>query len=122
MVAQPSPEEQFLGIVNNHWQAHCVGLAAKLELADHLADGPLSIEQLADRSGTHAPSLFRMLRALEGTGIFAQTEAGIAREYGPREGVLKRNPAYERMGPLHCLPPQNQTDIRAEMSPCGLSS
>lgn len=76
MTGQVSPEQAILGIVNNHWQAHCVGLAAKLELADHLADGALPVEELADRSGTHAPSLFRMIRALESTGIFAQTEDG----------------------------------------------
>ena len=62
MSQQISAEEQVLGIVTNHWQAHGVGLAAKLELADHLADGPLAVEELAKRSRTHAPSLYRMLR------------------------------------------------------------
>jgi hypothetical protein len=35
-----TPQEQILGIVNNHWQSCCVGAAAQLELADLLADGP----------------------------------------------------------------------------------
>ena len=69
----PTPQEQILGIVNNHWQSRCVGAAAQLELADHLANGPLHVDVLAERTQTHAPSLYRMLRALESTGIFAQS-------------------------------------------------
>lgn len=68
-----TPQEQILGIVNNHWQGCSVGAAAQLELADLLADGPLHLDVLAERTSTHAPSLFRMLRALESTGIFTQS-------------------------------------------------
>ncbi len=67
-----TPQEQILGIVNSHWQSCCVGAAAQLELADLLADGPLHVDILA-RYETHAPNLYRMLRALESTGIFTQT-------------------------------------------------
>jgi hypothetical protein len=35
--------------------------AAELELADHLANGPLDVNDLASRSKAHAPSLFRMI-------------------------------------------------------------
>jgi hypothetical protein len=69
----PTPQEQILGILNNHWQSRCVGVAAQLELADPLANGPLHVDVLAERTQTHAPSLYRMLRALESTGIFAQS-------------------------------------------------
>jgi hypothetical protein len=51
----------------------CVGAAAQLELADLLADGPLHVDILAERTKTHAPNLYRMLRTLESTGIFTQT-------------------------------------------------
>lgn len=64
-----TPQEQILGIDNNHWQGCCVGAAAELELADLLADGPLPIDVLAERTQTHGPHLYRMLRALESTGI-----------------------------------------------------
>lgn len=72
-----TPQDQILGIVNNHWQSCCVGAAAQLELADLLADGPLHVDVLAQRTKTHGPSLYRMLRALESTGIFAQTSPGV---------------------------------------------
>ena len=89
-MANPSPEEQILGIVTNHWQACSVGAAAELELADHLAQGPLSVEDLAARTGTHAPFLFRLLRALESTGIFTQVSPGVFGN-SPASEYLKRN-------------------------------
>ena len=72
-MSAPTPQEQILGIVNNYWQACCVGAAAQLEIADHLAGAPLHVDVLAERSKTHAPSLYRLLRALESIGIFTQT-------------------------------------------------
>src|SRR3990172_11729764 len=71
-MSAPTPKEQIVGIVNNYWQGCSVGAAAQLELADLLVDGPLHVDVLAERTRTHAPSLFRMLRALESTGIFTQ--------------------------------------------------
>jgi hypothetical protein len=68
-----APQEQILGLVSSHWQSCCVGAAAQLELADLLADGPQHVEMLAERTKTHAPSLYRMLRALASIGIFTQT-------------------------------------------------
>jgi hypothetical protein len=43
-------------------------VAAKLGLADLLQDGPRTSEQLARTTGTHAPSLYRVLRALVSIG------------------------------------------------------
>jgi len=87
-----TPQEQILGIVNNHWQSCCVGAAAQLELADLLADGPLHVDRLAEHTKTHGPSLYRMLRALESTGIFTQVSP---RVFGntPASECLRRNVA-----------------------------
>jgi len=68
----PTPQEQILGIVTNHWQSRAVAIAAELGLADLLVGAPLHVDELATRTNTHAPSLFRVLRALECTGIFVQ--------------------------------------------------
>ena len=45
-----TPQEQILGIVNNHWPSCSVGAAAQLELADLLAEGPLHVDTLAERT------------------------------------------------------------------------
>ena len=50
-------------------------LAAQLSLADHLADGPRTAEQLAAVTKTHAPALFRVMRTLSALGIFGEDES-----------------------------------------------
>jgi hypothetical protein len=59
-------------------------VATKLEITDLLGDGPRSCDALARMTNTHAPSLYRLLRALTGAGLlhegaeqhFALTPAG----------------------------------------------
>ena len=50
--------------------------AARLGLADLLADGPRSADDLARVTATHAPTLHRLLRALAGAGVFAEGADG----------------------------------------------
>jgi len=53
-----------------------VRVAATLGLADLLADGPVSVEELARRSETDADALGRLLRHLVCHGVFAEPEPG----------------------------------------------
>src|SRR6266487_3212699 len=46
--------------------------AAKLGVADLLADGPKTGEELAQETNAHAPSLYRVLRALCGLGLLEE--------------------------------------------------
>lgn len=48
--------------------------AAALGVADVLADGPMEVEEIARRTGSHADALGRLLRALAGYGIFAEDD------------------------------------------------
>jgi hypothetical protein len=43
--------------------------AAKLSLADRLAEGPKTAGELANETRTHAPSLYRLLRTLASLGV-----------------------------------------------------
>jgi hypothetical protein len=45
--------------------------AAQLGVADELAAGPRSVDELAAATGTHAPSLRRLLRTLSSGGFFS---------------------------------------------------
>lgn len=54
------------------WVAMALSVAAKLRVADALAAGPRSVADLAAETGTHAPSLHRLLRALASVGVFAE--------------------------------------------------
>ncbi len=53
-----------------------VGLAAELDVAEHLADGPKDLPALARLTGTHAESLGRVMRALVGLGFFRVDRQG----------------------------------------------
>ena len=50
--------------------------AAKLGIADTIAAGPRHVDDIAADTGTHAPSLRRLLRTLCSGGIFIETEPG----------------------------------------------
>ncbi len=53
-----------------------VYVAAKLGVADHLEAGPQTADALATAVGAAPRPLYRLLRALAGLGIFAETRAG----------------------------------------------
>jgi O-methyltransferase domain/Dimerisation domain len=71
------PQEHILEIVRGFWQSRALAIAAELEIADKLADGPLALDVLAERTRTHPPSLFRLMRALESAGVFKQVSSGV---------------------------------------------
>jgi hypothetical protein len=60
---------RVLQLATGRWVAHLVGVAAELGLADLVQSGPKTAEQLADAAGLHAPSLYRLLRALASIGV-----------------------------------------------------
>jgi O-methyltransferase domain/Dimerisation domain len=51
-------------------------VAAKLDLADHLARGPLTAPELASSLGVDAGALYRLLRALASLGVFVESTDG----------------------------------------------
>lgn len=57
------------------WVSATVYAAAKLGLADHLSAGPRSAVEVAAVTGTHAPSLHRLMRTLAGLGILTERDA-----------------------------------------------
>lgn len=71
-----SPAATVLQMITGYWPAQVVYVAARLGLADLLADGPKSRDELAQVMRTHAPSLVRLLRALVGLGLFAEEADG----------------------------------------------
>jgi DNA-binding IclR family transcriptional regulator len=50
--------------------------AAQLGLADHLKDGPKSVAALAEATGTHPPTLTRLMGVLAHLGLCAETAPG----------------------------------------------
>ncbi len=78
-VQQPAPQPPQVALIQmilGRWVTQMIYAAAKLGLADHLAAGPLVPAELAARTGMHATSLYRLLRALASQGIFAEDAQG----------------------------------------------
>jgi hypothetical protein len=63
-------------MTNGYWTTQLIYVAAKLGIADLLEDGPHGIDTLAQATQTHAPSLYRLMRALAGLGVFEEDEDG----------------------------------------------
>jgi hypothetical protein len=70
------PAEAFRHLLLGYRVTQALYAAAELGLADLLAGGARSADDLAAAAGAHAPSLARVLRLLASEGVFAQTDDG----------------------------------------------
>jgi SAM-dependent methyltransferase len=72
----PPPPVQVLRMGLSHQVSSMISVFARLDLADHLADGPKTSAQLAEATGAHPTSLLRFLRACVAHGLLEQPERG----------------------------------------------
>lgn len=70
--AVPVPA-QILQIITNFWSSRAVYVFTKLGIPDLLNSGPKTAEELASATNMHAPSLYRLLRALSTIGFVTAT-------------------------------------------------
>ena len=76
MPTQLPPPMVLYQLATAHYVSQAIYVAAKLAIADHLADGPQGHDALANATGTHAPSLRRVLRLLASAGVLVEREDG----------------------------------------------
>jgi O-methyltransferase domain len=84
------PWRQLFDKIIGSWVSRAIYVAAKLRIADHLAAGPRSAEELASEAGVAPRPLYRFLRALAGAGVFAQQADGRFR-LNPAGELLRRD-------------------------------
>jgi DNA-binding transcriptional ArsR family regulator len=82
------PAAAMMEMIINAWAAQAITAAADLGIADALAKGPLSADELATAVGADADTLSRLLRALISRGIFRQRRDG-RYELTPLADVLR---------------------------------
>jgi hypothetical protein len=70
------PPEQMNQMLTGYWISQALYVAAKLSIADLLTPGSRSPDDLAQVTKTHAPSLYRLLRALASVGVFSEDGQG----------------------------------------------
>jgi hypothetical protein len=66
----------MIQVLSSRWVSAAASVAAHLGVADELARGPRTAEDVARAAGAHGPSLHRLLRALASVGIFTEDEQG----------------------------------------------
>jgi hypothetical protein len=69
-----SSMDTLLEVIQGFWVARATCVAAEFGIPDLLKSGPKKNEQLAEVMGLHAPSLYRLMRALSSVGVFSQDE------------------------------------------------
>ena len=67
-----TPLATMLRMVSGYWYSQALYVAARLDIAEHLRDGPKSADELARRTQSHQESLYRLLRALASAGVFVE--------------------------------------------------
>jgi hypothetical protein len=73
MTKSTPPSAVMFALILGRFVSHLIYVAAKLDIADHLKDGPCTAEELATAANVQAPALYRVLRALASVGVFAET-------------------------------------------------
>src|SRR6266571_1356257 len=61
-------------LISKGLMVQALSVAARLGIADLVRDRPKGADELAAATGAHAPTLYRLLRALTGLGVLTQDE------------------------------------------------
>jgi hypothetical protein len=71
------PKAQLLALIRGHRLTDMVTVLARLGIPDILArDGAADADALASATSTHAPTLYRLLRALAAAGVLREDDRG----------------------------------------------
>jgi O-methyltransferase/methyltransferase family protein len=68
------PSSELMRLINGYQVSQALHVAAVLGVADVLKDGPRSSDAIAEASGAHPGSLYRLLRALATVGVFREDD------------------------------------------------
>ena len=97
MSVETTPEaiQHVIQLATGHIVASAVNIAARLGIADRLANGPRPVAELARDSGVNEDALYRVLRALASLGVFQETS--------PRTFTLTPAGAALKDGPVRAM-------------------
>jgi hypothetical protein len=92
----PPPHAMLMQLIFGALIQRSIYVAARLGIADLLAEKQQTAEELAARTQTHAPSLHRLLRTLASAGVFA--EAGRKFKLTPMASLLRSDVPHSVRG------------------------
>lgn len=73
----PTTAVELFELITAHHASSAVFVAARLRLADHLADGPTDHRKVAEATEADADSLRRLMRLLVSSGVLVEPEPGV---------------------------------------------
>jgi SAM-dependent methyltransferase len=75
-VKQETQEAQLLlgKLLFGKQMTYCLSGVARLGVADHMNATPMAVEEIAGKTGAHAPSLYRVMRMLASMGVFKEEQ------------------------------------------------
>jgi hypothetical protein len=75
-VKQETQEAQLLlgKLLFGKQMTYCLSGVARLGVADHMNAIPMAVEEIAGKTGAHAPSLYRVMRMLASMGVFKEEQ------------------------------------------------
>ena len=73
---KPEAAARLLELIQMRLISEAIHVVAALGIADLLTDGPKTASALASATGSHEPSLRRVLRTLAAFGVFSEASAG----------------------------------------------
>ena len=71
-----SVTEQMFGMIRGYWVSQIVGTLAELKIPDHLANGALRHDELANKIGCERQATYRLLRASASVGLISAMSDG----------------------------------------------
>jgi hypothetical protein len=89
-----APDSVLWDLLRGTLGTRALALVADLRVADALAAGPRSVDDVAREVGADPDTLHRLLRALASDGVFAEEERGMFRNTGASE-VLRRGDGWD---------------------------
>jgi O-methyltransferase domain/Dimerisation domain len=72
-----NPIVEIMSLARSYMQSACFYAAAKLNVADFLAGGPMPVAELARAAKANEDALYRVLRALASIDVFRETAPGV---------------------------------------------
>lgn len=72
----PPPGAELQRLLRGYIQTQALYIAVRLGIPELLAEGPVGVDRLAARTGSHAPTLRRALRGLVNLGVLTEPEPG----------------------------------------------
>lgn len=93
---QSARADQIQRLIQGYQFTQALRVAAELDIAGLLANGPIAAHDLAATTNVDAPSLERLLRALVSLGVFDEPERGVFQQNELSELLCREHPQSVR--------------------------